>query len=71
MNKERYIVYCLSRSIIIVFKQEKKKRKVQILPCQRYSVSAVQFQIPFLPGMVYGQMPWGKGGGGGHAVVQT
>ena len=46
MNKEHYILYRLSCSIIIVFKQKKKKRKVQILQCQRYSVNSVQFLYP-------------------------
>ena len=75
MNKEHYILFCLSCSIIIVFKQKKKKkRKLQILPCQRYSVNSVQFlypsQIQFPSSQAWYMVKYhvcvlGGGGGGG------
>ena len=71
MNKEHYILYCLSCSIIIVFKQKKKKEKSPNSPmpkvhCKFSSISLPQpNSIPFFPGMVHGQMPCGGGGGGG------
>ena len=70
MNKEHYILYCLSCSIIIVFKQKKKKkRKVQILQCQRHSVNSVQFlypsQIQFPSSQAWYMVKCHVGGGGG------
>ena len=71
MNKEHYILYCLGCSIIIVFKQKKKKEKSSNSPmpkvqCKFSSISLPQpNSIPFFPGMVHGQMPCGRGGGGG------
>ena len=71
MNREHYILYCLSCSIIIVFKQKKNKEKSPNSPmpkvqCKFSSISLPQpNSIPFFPGMVHGQMPCGRGGGGG------
>ena len=72
INKEHYILYCLSCSIIIVFKQKKKKKEKSPnspLPKVQCKFSLISLpkpnSIPFFPGMVHGQMPCGRGGGGG------
>ena len=73
MNKEHYILYCLSCSIIIVFKQKKKKKEkspnspMQEVQCKFSSISLPQpnFNSLLPKHGKWSNAMWGGGGGEG------